>query len=233
MPLISLVDDGRLGISFLPGSTEELVVAFTGIGHQMGGLQAKEFMGTASRDATNNVLFVVDRERSWFSSYGLVDRIAKVVLRMMQDVGAAQVSTIGNSMGGYGAVLFSGVVPVRTAVAFVPQFSLDPEVVDDPRWPEFRPFLVRENHRPLSSALNDHTTYFVIYGARDAMDAQHRAKFSGGANLHICTVHGAGHNVVERVKAVGLLGQMVGDMFDHRLADLTRTVRDVEARLLN
>ena len=51
-----------------------------------------------------------------------------------RDVVARKTVTYGSSMGGYGALLFSGLLEPDAAVAISPQFSVRRGVVEDRRW---------------------------------------------------------------------------------------------------
>ncbi len=51
----------------------------------------------------------------------------------------------GGSMGGYAAIKYSNLLNMQKIVAFVPQFSIDREVVEDRRYAEFFDASIHQN----------------------------------------------------------------------------------------
>ncbi len=116
----SLVDDDELRLRWMPGNSTSLVVVFSGVQHNVGGLPLDEFVGTASEGARNHVLFVSDVKCSWFSRPQLNTRILDAINTFIDTHQIQDVVAIGNSMGGYGAILFSDRLPFRIVAAFSP-----------------------------------------------------------------------------------------------------------------
>src|SRR3954471_1199664 len=133
----SLVDTDDLTIAVSEGNTGRAVVAFTGVGLRLGGIQTPEFQFSLSAASMiNTVYHVIDKQRSWY------ERVFESIVAVLTGelAGFDSVATLGNSMGGFGAVLFAGLLPrCRSAMAFVPQFSLAPHIVgdNDDRWTEY------------------------------------------------------------------------------------------------
>ena len=221
-----LLDDPLLTIQRLPGQGRRLVVAFSGIGHGFGGMQAAEFMGTAADGGRNTVLFVTDTTRSWFTAPGIVDRIAGQVQAELLRLGLPACHTIGNSMGGYGAIRMAREMPVAVALAFSPQVSMDPALMDEHRWPEYRPAIVSDRHLPLAACLVPATRNYAVFGATSRIERNHRALLpEDGPNLTCLMLQGGGHNIVRILKQAGHLVPLVRaamDTDDARIADVTR-----------
>ena len=59
------------------------------------------------------------------------DRFSRSLVQFEQIVG------YGGSMGGYAAIKYSNLLNMHKIVAFVPQYSIDPDVVHDRRYVEF------------------------------------------------------------------------------------------------
>lgn len=223
-------EDARLRVSYLParGTSARppvLVVAFSGIGHGLGGMQTEEFAGSATeKGGRNHVLFITDKQRSWFSAPGLMDEITDHVRKMAAEVGVASCVTIGNSMGGYGAVRLSREFPVSCAVAFSPQFSMHPDIVVETRWEEHRPFIDLSRHLPLSDCMAPPARYYLIFGGSSRSETKHRDLFPIFDGVTILSLPGAGHNIVQKIKEFGLLTALVQALFAHDAAQIDQLV---------
>lgn len=77
---------------------------------------------------------IVAKEANWFPIQEMHE-IANVVNIITQN---HRVITYGCSMGGYGAIKFSGLFNSNVGLAFSPQWSVNPEDINDYRWPEFK-----------------------------------------------------------------------------------------------
>ena len=189
-------------------------MAFSGIGHGFGGMQVAEFTGTASNGGRNTVLFVTDRRRSWFTAGGLVARTAGLVGAELLRLGLPACYTIGNSMGGYGAIRMSREMPVAAALAFSPQVSMDRRIIDEHRWPEHRPAIVMEHHLPLYDCLVPGTRYYAVFGGASRPELAHRNLLPDTPGLTCLALPGGGHNIVRLLKEAGVLVPLVHAMLD-------------------
>ncbi len=223
-------EDARLRVTYLPARgvgarPSELVVAFSGIGHGLGGMQTEEFAGSAAeKGGRNHVLFITDKQRSWFSAPGLMDEITDHVRKIAAQVGVSSCVTIGNSMGGYGAVRLSREFPVSCAVAFSPQFSMHPEIVVETRWEEHRPFIDLARHLPLSDCMAPPARYYLVFGGSSRSETKHRDLFPVFDGVTILSLPGAGHNIVQKIKDFGLLTTLVQALFAHDTAQIEQIV---------
>lgn len=208
-----VVDDDELRVCYLPGAHDRMVIACTGIGHGMGQVQQDEFMGTCSRGGSNHVVFLRDVRRSWFTTPGLIPRIVNVVNELAASAEISKVAIIGNSMGAYGAVLLPKYIDTDVSIAFSPQASMDPSVVKDDRWKEFRPFIHNPPVRVVSDAIVPNTKYYVIHGMVGT-DIRHVRLFPEIDNLAHFVIPGLDHHVSAYLKDHGLLGPLVHAMLD-------------------
>ncbi|WP_162798611.1 hypothetical protein [Sulfitobacter sp. SK012] len=201
--------DDALKVECLPGEGKRLVVVLSGIGHGFAGMQHAEFAGTASDGGQNTVMFVADRKRSWFSADGLVPKIADVVGEALHHAGLNACYTLGNSMGGYGAIRLTMDMPVKASLAFSPQFSMDRSVINEARWDQYRPFIDLSRHLPLSRCISPDTTHYAVFGAGSPPEVRHRDLLPHAPNLNCLMLPGAGHNIVVRLKETGHLKPLV------------------------
>ena len=226
-----LHDDPLLLIERLQGGGRRLVVALSGIGHGFGGMQRVEFVGTAADGGRNTVLFVTDRSRSWFTAEGIVARIADVVQGELARLGLPACHTIGNSMGGYGAIRLAVDMPVAVSLAFSPQATMDPALIAERRWPEHRPAIVMERHLPLSACIAPYpphaaAQHYAVFGAASRIERDHRALLPDAANLTCLMLPGGGHNIVRILKGTGHLLPLVEAMMDCDAARIATVIAD-------
>lgn len=209
--IVTAVDDDELMMREMPGSGHRLVLAFGGIRQGIAGIPRDEFIATASDKGSNHVLFITDQKCSWFSRAGLTDRIVEHVSQYAQKHQITEIVAIGNSMGGYGAILFSALLPVKRVAAFVPQISMHSEVLDEPRWQEFRPDFGPELARSLEESFRKSTAEIhVVYGAEDRLDQAHAALIPSLPNLHVRMMRHCDHSdAVVRLKDTGYLAKLV------------------------
>lgn len=83
------------------------------------------------------VVAIMAKQRHWYPSRA-IDEVAETVRALLRD--ADHVIAYGGSMGGYGALKHGARLGAGAAIAYVPQFTIDPSVIDDPRYsPYFDP----------------------------------------------------------------------------------------------
>lgn len=183
-----------------------LVVSFTGIGAGMDVVQSEEFYGSASRK-DRSVLFVTDKRRSWYNAPGLYERIIEQVTPHLE--GAAHVVTLGNSMGGFGALLFAEPLGASAALAFAPQASVSPRVIPaETRWPEFTKAIGEMRFEDISDHLGDVAEHFVLHGS-GGKDAHQIEAFRPRPNLRHYIFAGGRHNIAADLREAGRLSGLV------------------------
>tara|TARA_R110000851_G_scaffold247089_1_gene399609 strand:- start:1603 stop:2310 length:708 start_codon:yes stop_codon:yes gene_type:complete len=183
------------------------LVSFTGIGHGMGGVdvQKAEFFGAGRR--FDNLIFVTDKTRSWGNRIDF-NEVARVLAPFAV---TGSTCAIGNSMGGFLAIVMSAFMPIEVVVAFVPQFSVDPQVVPwEHRWSEYRDRIDSYRIRDASAYFVPQSRYVLFSGGR-GLDRKHAGLFPVGDNINHYVFSGAGHAVAADLKEQGLLDRIVGE----------------------
>jgi hypothetical protein len=105
-----------------------LVVAFTGIRQLLGEIPFEFYKSLGRLDCT--AMYVMDTSVRWYQ-YPRAD-ISKAVQRLrraMQQTHAERVTFLGNSMGGFGALLFGALCEADAILSFSPQTVIDPVVM--------------------------------------------------------------------------------------------------------
>ncbi len=195
--LAPVYEDETLRITHQPGSGGLHIVSFTGVGL---GVQREEWRGfLAGADAAGT--FVADKARSWFNS------THDAVLQRVVPLLSGRVITLGNSMGGFGALWFASALPgCHRAIAFASQFSVHPEhwPQSDERWWKWRKHIKRH---PITHALQRPSAdveYVAFYGnKRRELEHAHALAAVATERTYILVVEGTGHAVAKRLKKAG------------------------------
>ena len=188
----------RLGDAASPN----VIICFTGIQHGMAQISTEEFVGS-SQMADYSAVFVSDLKCSWYNNFApamMLDAIAPLIA-------GKRVVTMGNSMGGFGAIWASGHVKAHAVIAFAPQFSVHSEVVpNETRWQNFRQSIAHWRVPSLANSFDQNATYITING--DA-DGEHFQKFPHGENRVHLLVHDSHHNPAKMLKERGVLKEVI------------------------
>ncbi|MDU8927993.1 hypothetical protein RXV86_11410 [Alisedimentitalea sp. MJ-SS2] len=196
--------------------SDRLVLSFSGIGVEEKGVPPYEFAKIATGEGRDNVLFISDPNRSWLNGKGLIDRIVKLARKFAEEMGAKEIVTLGHSMGGYAAIILSGFLPVKSAVALAPQYSVHPEVTgDDERWMNWREQITTHRIRSVEEHLSDDTMYHVFHGMHGRERPQ-RDRFPVRHNLYHTIMPRTVHNVPQRLKRFELLYEIVQLGFENK-----------------
>lgn len=210
-PLTVAVDDEALRISYRLGDPHILVVAFTGIGHALGGIQTEEF-GRSLEYGAPSIIFVIDKNRHWYN-HGLGSRIVPTVNGLISQLGEfRRVVTLGNSMGGFGAIIFAKHLShCAAAIAFCPQSSVHPEIAPfDKRWMNWRGD-IRDWDIPDSlTELDPRISYHLFFGMDDTTDLRHAKRFGDLPGVSVNLVGGCGHEIAAGLKRQGKLAETIG-----------------------
>ena len=224
--------DRDLAVAWLPGTTNRLVLVFTSITRKPLHPNRLEFRANASDQGQNHVLFINDRRWSWYSRPGLRDRIADLVRKVIAAQGIETVWSIGNSMGGYGAILFRDRLPISKAIAFVPQILMQDEVINRPNWADNRHRITVWVERDLTPIMAAKGTEFrLVYGDKDDDDPIHlghlRQNLPDASHIRIVIVPGQTHTVAAWLKVKGQLARLIKALW----ADDRTALEDCSRRL--
>lgn len=209
-PIIA-VDREELRIAVYPGESEETVVSFTGIGHAMGGVQTAEFHRTlAPTDGspTCTMISVIDTRRRWYND-GLATTVTDAVNDLLQRSESRRTVALGNSMGGFGAIVFARrLLRCDLSIAFSPQSSVHPDIVPfEARWMQWRAGIETWDLPDAVAELDPSIRYEIFYGTEHPADLLHAARFQDPprANVRITMIPGCAHTVPAHLKAQGQL----------------------------
>jgi len=135
-----------------------VTLCFTGLLQRMGAIGPEEFLGSALLEGAS-AIFVTDKTRSWFNSV----TAERVIELLAPHVAGKRINTLGNSMGGFGAIWITRYLPVSVALAFAPQYSMHPDIVpDETRWPVARAAISAWRYPSLEGHFVPQTDYVAI-----------------------------------------------------------------------
>jgi pimeloyl-ACP methyl ester carboxylesterase len=222
--------DDAVEITYTAGETDSAVVVFTGIGFGMGGLQIPEFRRTLSAGMAHHVYFVIERSRHWYN-----DTLDRIVDALNASIAQTRVTTLGNSMGAFGAIVFARRLRgcVR-AVAYAPQSAMDPAIVPwDTRFIALTNTVAQWNGLDATREIAPGVEYFLVFGDGDPRDTRHAARFNPAANVSIYLIGGIGHHVAARLADRGLLKGITAALVnsDDPRRDVEDVLRDVPHRM--
>jgi pimeloyl-ACP methyl ester carboxylesterase len=211
-------------VSVMSGSalSERAVIAFGGVVGRFGGIGFGEFArslapgGVAANRRPS--AFVRELPARW---YNTVEPAALAPFVASQS--DRTIVTLGNSMGGFGAILFAALLPqVRRSIAFCPQFSVHP--AHSPWEPRWRDRVAGIDHWryeacfPPAGAANpspllDHV---LFCGAAEPGDVRHARAILDAADRPAAAfvIHDCGHDVAAVLKARGLLVPLLDRLID-------------------
>lgn len=188
-----------------------LAVAFTGVMHGLGGLSFEFYKSLSTTDCA--ALFVRDLNRYWYQyEEDIVQGVVRRIRAAAAQVGAERVVCLGNSMGGFGALLFGSLAGADAILGFVPQSGIEPAVMDelgDPRFMEFRvaipayPFGDLLRLRPAAGQV------VVCCGTDEPFNTAHLGRLRSRWRCETIIVPDMGHDAARQLKARGELMPMV------------------------
>jgi hypothetical protein len=197
--------DYRFKISKKTGESDIVFLCFSGVGMESGGIETQQeefYKSTGNATA----IFIIDGNRQW-GNYDW-DLLYKIISRHIVN---KRVFAIGNSMGGYCAILASRHFSIEKVIAFVPQYSVHKSIVPlETRWAKQIENIKVWNYLSLDGSFNDKTKYHIFYG-NDSQDSIHRMLFPKQDNI-IMNVYDGDHYLVKDLKDKGLLYGLIADI---------------------
>lgn len=212
MDIKLLYEDDLLKISYLDeSSSSRCLVAFNGIGHSVGAIdvQREEFF---SQHKLGMVIWITDKKRSWGNNLNL-EKVYNIIKNL---IASREVFVIGNSMGGFLAILFSSILNAKKVLSFVPQYSVSPNIVpSEKRWMKYRKEIKRFEYEDLTPYFSKDTDYGVLLGSGDKEEI-HYQKFmdiSYKSNVSLYKLIDAEHDVARHLKKLNVLNECVDVFF--------------------
>jgi esterase/lipase len=203
-----------------------LLVAFGGIRQGLG-IPVFEFFNSL-RDIPCDKIFFRDFNQSWYQNgvderLNSVEKIVYHLKTVIEDKKYKKVCFIGNSMGGYGAILFGTLLNVDKIYAFAPQSFIDKKnrlINLDFRWKKQISQIVRNKNnvfldlnKHLKELQNLKSDIIIYYSKKHRLDSIHANHISKIKNVHLVEYSKGGHDVVKSLRDEGVLNEIIRNAF--------------------
>jgi hypothetical protein len=212
--------DASVAVDFAPEGSS-LLVAFGGVAGALG-MPPFEFFNTATALPCKKI-FVRDLRQAWYHGgmAGVGDSLGAIADHLgarIRESGATRTVFVGNSMGGYAALLFGTLLRPDAIHAFSPQTFID-------RWQRLRHWDRRwsKQMRGVYGARSREPGYFdlrpvleraegmvvphVHYCESDRLDTVHARRMEGLVTLSAYPT--GGHSVIRHLRDSGLLRKFI------------------------
>jgi hypothetical protein len=194
------------------------LIAFGGISLGLG-MPVFEFFRTLTSLGID-VLFIRDPKQGWYqrSIPGLGNRASEIAENVMALTGTLfpnkKIVTVGNSMGGYAALMFGCLCGFEKVLAFCPQTFISPELRSkhgDLRWQDQVSSIENQEIGDVKQLL-DHSESLEthIYVGKDhPLDLLHAERLTGVKNVNVHLIDNCGHNVAQYLRDGGQLNKII------------------------
>lgn len=203
----------------LSPNASSLYIFFGGIAGGIG-MPPFEFY-KSSKIIDEHKIFIRDFSQSWYQ-HGLpgfsqdIYSTAMVIQTQIENLKPAKIFFVGNSMGGFGAILVNEILGKGEAIAFAPQTFISPFlrlIHRDSRWSKqifstYRKSLFRRHIWDVKTVLshqrnNRKVSIFVSKSSR--LDLIHAMRIKDISGVHIYQFEDGGHRLVKYLRDQGKL----------------------------
>ena len=198
-----------------------LLIAFGGIAGAMG-IPPFEFFNL-TRDLDVNKIYIRDLSQTWYHS-GLpgisknIDETASFLKRTINESGMEKVVVIGNSMGGYAAILFGVLIQADIIHAFTPHTN-----ISDEKFIRYKQ-QIRNVHSNFSNTYfdlkkllkfnNNQADIHLYYDTNDQLDEIHIKRLKYLRNITSHAYNGGGHALIRILRDAGILQKIISSSFN-------------------
>jgi|1186.fasta_scaffold112230_2 hypothetical protein len=206
----------------LDAPSDTLMIVFAGIRGEMG-IPSYDFLTISAAQGVKR-LFLRDHHRAWYQLgvLGLADSVeglADALRGIVAGCGASRVVVVGNSAGGYAALLFGGLLAADAALAFSPRTFFN--------WPRRLRFRdVRYGRDAVRLAMRGHPKpryrdiltlpasrrSEVHYSTGDRLDTLHAERVRDMPGFAVHPHPGGTHHLVREMRDRGELGAVLTDL---------------------
>jgi hypothetical protein len=224
--LVVLRDDALMRLWRREGMGDRLVVCCSGVGKRDDQLPEAEFNRLAFRDAADHLLFFADPGRTWLNAPGLIEALVQEIEAEAKRVGASEICIVGHSMGAYAAMVLPAFTKIDVAVAFSPQYVVDPALLpEETRWENWRSKIGQFRIASVADHLVPSCQYFVFHG-RNRGEAVQRNLVKPLANLDMFVMPGTIHRTPKKLKDFGVLDAVLEACFAKDRPQLFQIMKD-------
>ncbi|KCY51453.1 hypothetical protein J608_4447, partial [Acinetobacter baumannii 1288284] len=205
-----IFEDEHIRAIFLPGDSNTLVLSFGDLITRASGLSINAEKSLIKYQY--NVIGVMPKQKSWFPQASMVE-LAKAISPILE--GFKNIVGYGGSMGGYAAIKYSNLLNMNRVIAFVPQYSIDPEHVEDRRYAEFFDSVANKDMQIQPQDVDAAREYVIVYDPYFSIDREHYLKIKELLpSLHTIHLPFTGHEALSVLASSSLLHDFIEHDFD-------------------
>lgn len=205
-----IFEDEQIRAIFLRGSSDELIFSFGDLITRAKGLSINAEKSLLKHDF--NVIGIMPKQKSWFPESSMRQMFAEI-----EDLIAPFKTRIGygGSMGGYAAIKYSNLLDLKRVVALVPQYSINPDDVEDPRYNMFFHAELNANMQIQPQDVSAEREYIVVYDPYCPEDRAQYVKLEQVLpHIHTLNLPFTGHDAIAVLASSELLHDFLLHDFD-------------------
>lgn len=208
---------------------KQLLVSFGGI-QQALGIPVFEFFNSIS-DIPCDKVFLRDFHQQWYqkgvdSELDNIDKVIDYLKEIITQNDYNKVCFLGNSMGGYAAILFGSILNVDTVIAFAPQSFIDRFnrlINSDKRWDKQISQVHKDKNKKskyfdlkkhLSKLKSYKTKINIYYSPNYKLDKKHAERLKTKKNVILHPIQKGGHSIVITARDTGVLSSAIKASFE-------------------
>lgn len=203
-------EDEHIRAIYLKGSSETLVLSF-------GDLitRAKGNSINAEKSLTKyeySVIGFMPKQKSWFPHASMMSALQAIQAILAE---YTRIVSYGGSMGGYAAIKYAKPFKMNRVVAMVPQYSINPNEVEDRRYTDFYDADVNGDMRIQAQDIAVDCEYLIVYDPYFDLDREHYQKIKALIpQLHTLHLPYTGHDAIAVLANSALLHDFIEHPFD-------------------
>ena len=205
-----IFEDEQIRAIFLRGSSDELIFSFGDLITRAKGLSINAEKSLLKHDF--NVIGIMPKQKSWFPESSMRQMFTEI-----EDLIAPFKTRIGygGSMGGYAAIKYSNLLDLKRVVALVPQYSINPDDVEDPRYNMFFHAELNANMQIQPQDVSAEREYIVVYDPYCPEDRAQYIKLEQVLpHIHTLNLPFTGHDAIAVLASSELLHDFLLHDFD-------------------
>ena len=205
-----IFEDEQIRAIFLRGSSDELIFSFGDLITRAKGLSINAEKSLLKHDF--NVIGIMPKQKSWFPESSMRQMFTEI-----EDLIAPFKTRIGygGSMGGYAAIKYSNLLDLKRVVALVPQYSINPDDVEDPRYNMFFHAELNANMQIQPQDVSAEREYIVVYDPYCPEDRAQYIKLEQVLpHIHTLNLPFTGHDAIAVLASSELLYDFLLHDFD-------------------
>ncbi len=206
-------EDDDCRISFDHRGADTTAFCFTGTGSSLGGIDAEDIQKEEFRkslsQARSNCVYIIDKKRTWYAAQAIRDHLQRFLLQEHAAWNVARTVSIGNSMGGTGALVFCELLKADVTLSFAPQSSVSPiRAGFENRYDKYVRAMPKGGHFTDVVGVRTCGSVLVFFGSDDDIDLFHAERMLG-AGYRMVVTQNCGHDVAAYLKRQGHLGPIL------------------------